>query len=170
MSNIMEENKQNLQFGEEIAVWEVPEYIKHERTKNWYIVAIIVTALLVGFSIYTKNFLFLVIVFISAYVIFVNDRREPDKVRAGITTAGVFVGKKFYEYESIKDFSVVFKPQEDVRNIYFEFKNGLKQRLSIPLENQNPLHLRENLLKYLPEDLERTNQPLSEGLARLFKL
>src|SRR3989339_159307 len=52
----------------------------------------------------------------------------------------------------------------------FEFKNVLRPRLSISLENMDPLTIRESLLKYLPEDLERTNRPLSEELASLFRL
>ena len=57
-----------------------------------------------------------------------------------------------------------------IKNLYFEFKSVVRQRLSIPLEGENPLPIRENLLKYLPEDLERTNRPLSEELASLFRL
>ena len=51
-----------------------------------------------------------------------------------------------------------------------EFKTVLKHRLTIPLGNKDPLFVRNNLLKYLSEDLERTDEPMSESLARLFKL
>ena len=91
-------------------------------------------------------------------------------VKISLTDEGVIVGKKFYDYDEIKDFSVVYKPRQEVKNLYFEFKSFLRPRLSIPLENKNPLLIRKNLLKYLPEDLDRTDQPLSEGLGKLFKI
>ncbi len=166
----MEKNEQNINFGNEIESWVVPEYDKHERSKKWYIFAISVSILLLAFALLTSNFLFAVIVVIAAIVIILNDGREPERVKVSITGQGILVGKKFYDYDKLKNFSVIFKPQEQTRNIYFEFKFSFKQRLSIPLENKDPLQIREILLKYLPEDLERTNAPLSEGLAKLFKL
>ncbi len=169
------DNQDNLQenitdFGEEIIGWEIPEYEKHERTKLWYITASVVTLLLLLFSFLTANFLFAVIIIVVAMVIIIHDGREPDMVEFKLTDEGVVVGRKFYDYDELQNFSIVYKPRQDVKNLYFEFKNSIKPRLSIPLENMNPLPIRKNLLKYLEEDLERTDQPVSEGLARLFRL
>jgi len=62
-----------------------------------------------------------------------------------------------------------YEPDE-AKTLFFEFKNRVRPRLSIPLENKNPLKIRAILLKYLPEDVERENEPLSEQLSRLLKL
>ena len=43
-----------------------------------------------------------------------------------------------------------------------------KRKLTV--KNENPLPIRENLLKYLSEDLEKTEQPLSEQIAKILKL
>jgi hypothetical protein len=83
---------------------------------------------------------------------------------------GIVVGRKFYDYDELKNFSVLYKPKQGVRNLYFEFKNGLKHRLSIGLDGMDPIVIRDYLLRYLHEDLERTDLPLSESLARLLKL
>jgi len=166
----MAENQQNINFGQEIAAWQVPEYDKHERPRSWYIsISVIVISLLL-YSYFTANFLFAVIIIIGSMIIIWNDGREPDLVRIALTSEGVEVGRKFYDYDELKNFSIVYKPNIDVKKLYFEFKSPLKQRLSIQLDGMNPLPIRENLLKYLPEDLERTNESLSEGLAKLFKL
>jgi len=157
-------------YGKEIIGWEVPEFEKHIRTKKWYIAAGVIAILLLVYSFFSNNFLFAVIVIIFALVTILHDGQEPDKVKFAITDEGVIIGKKFYDYDEIKDFAIVYKPRLNVQKIYFEFKNALKHRLSISLENINPIAVRENLLKYLHEDLERTDQPASEGLAKLFKL
>jgi len=162
--------KQQIDYGDEIIGWSVPEYEKHSRTKTWYIAASAIAGLLLIYSLWTANFLFAVIVIIAGLVIIIHDGQEPDMARFSITDEGIVIGKKFYDFDEIKNFSIVYKPKQGVKNLYFEFKNALKHRLSIPLQDMNPLPIRENLLKYLDEDLERTNQPLSESIAKLLKL
>jgi len=159
-----------IDYGKEIISWKVPEYEKHERSRNWYIIITGLALLLLIYSFFSGNFLFAVIIIIAAAVIILHDGNEPILIKVSLTDEGVVVGRKFYDYDEFKDFSVVYKPRQEVKNLYFEFKNAIKPRLSIPLDKQNPLLIRENLLKYLPEDLDRTDQPLSEGLAKLFKL
>jgi len=157
-------------FEMETISWEVPEYDTHERSRNWYIIAAVVGILLLVYAVITSNFLFAGILVIGTLVIILNDGKEPQKVRISLTDEGVEVGRKVYDYDEIKDFAIVYKPKLGVKNLYFEFKTVVKPRLSIPLLDRDPLIIREKLLKYLQEDLERTDQPLSEGLAKLFKL
>ncbi len=166
----MSELNKNTDFGKKIIGWKISEYDKHKREKNWYIIAGIVGVIFLIYSFFSGNFLFAAIIIIGTLVIIIHDGQEPIKVDFSITDEGLVVGKNFYDYDVIKDFSIVYKPRENIKNLYFEFKNTIKPRLSIPLGNMNPLPIRENLLKYLPEDLERTDQPLSEALAKLFKL
>lgn len=165
-----EENQEQINYGDEIIGWVVPEYDKHDRSKSWYIAASIAAVLLLVYSFWTANFLFAVIIIIASLVIIIHDGREPDLVRFSITDEGIVIGRKFHDFDEIKDFSIVYKPKQGVKNLYFEFKNALKHRLSIPLQDMNPLKIREELLKYLKEDLDRTGQPTSEGLAKLLKL
>ncbi len=166
----MAESTKTVDYSKKIMGWKIPEYDKHERTKNWYVVTTIIGALLVIYSFFSGNFLFAAIIIIGAFVIIMHDGQEPIKIDFSITDEGLVVGKKFYDYDTLKDFSIVYKPNQNIKNLYFEFKNVIKPRLSIPLIDMNPLPIRENLLNYLPEDLERADQPLSEALAKLFKL
>ncbi len=166
----MPQSAKTIDYGKKIMGWKIPEYDKHERTQNWYVIAAIVGALLVIYSFFSGNFLFAAIIIIGAFVIIMHDGQEPVKIDFNITDEGVIVGKNFYAYDTLKDFSLVYKPNQKIKNLYFEFKSAVRPRLSIPLNRENPLPIRENLLKYLPEDLERTDQPLSEALAKLFKL
>ena len=177
----MAENKEKIDYGQELFSWSVPEYEKHERTKGWYTIAIIITLVLLiisSFSIslspfklsFSPNFLFYVIVIITALIIILRHGEEPENVKFVITDEGLIIGRKFYDYDGIENFAIVYKPRLDAKKLYFEFNNAIKHRLSIPLENMNPLPIREALLDYLEEDLERTDIPLSEALARLFKL
>lgn len=166
----MAESAKTIDYGQKITGWSIPEYDKHEREKNWYIISAIVGLIFIIYSFFSGNFLFAAIIIIGALVIIIHDGQEPMAINFVITDEGLVVGNKFYDYDIIKDFSIVYKPNQNIKNLYFEFKNVIKPRLSIPLKSMNPLPIRENLLKYLPEDLERTDQPLSEALAKMFKL
>ena len=150
--------------------WRVPEYDKHEKGRGWYIFYSIVALLLILYSFLSGNFLFAVIIIIAAIVIVLRDGQEPDLVKISLTEEGIIVGRKFYDYDEFKNFSIVYKPKQETKSLYFEFNNSLRPRLSIPLKKMNPLLIRKNLLKYLPEDLDRTDRPLSEELGKLFKL
>jgi hypothetical protein len=165
-----EESREIIDSGDEIISWDIDEYDKHERTRRWYFIASTVSLALLIFSFWTGDFLFAVIIVIGALILILREGQEPAKINFSITDEGLIVGKKFYDYDEIKDFSIIYKPRIPVKNIYFEFKTSVRPRLSIPLIDLNPLPIREILLKYLTEDLERTDQPVSEFLGKLFKI
>ena len=158
------------EYGIIIASWQVPQYEKHERNKTWYVLASLVFIALIAYALIAANFLFAIIIVIGGLILVLNDKNHPIMMDFVITTEGVIIGKKFYDYDEIKDFSIIFKPHYNIKKLYFEFKSGYRPRLSIPLLDINPLPIRENLLKYLPEDLERVDEPLSEALAKFLKI
>lgn len=160
----------DLEFGLEIMSWEIPEYHKHERGHWWYILYALIGVGLVVQALIYGNFLFALIIVIGSLALILNDARHPKSIPVIITTEGLIVGGSFYDYDSIKHFTVVYKPAEHVKRVYFIFKSAVRHRLSLALADANPLFVREQLMKYLPENLERTDEPLSEFLARLLKL
>ena len=42
--------------------------------------------------------------------------------------------------------------------------------LGIPLQGNNPLLVREYILQYLPENLDREEEPASDAIARVLKI
>jgi hypothetical protein len=157
------------QISKEI-FWIIPADKEQQRGKNWYLLAGAILLTLLIFSFLTKNLLFAFILIVSSAIIIMNDGKKSENIKIILNGDGVAVGRQFYDYDAIENFSILYKPNEKVKNIYCEFKNTFRQRLSLPLENMNPLQIREFLLQYLPEDLERIHPPLSEQLARIFKL
>jgi hypothetical protein len=166
----MEESLKTVDYGQEIVSWYVPEYNQHARGKSWYFIASLAVLLMLAYAIWTANFLFVVIIIIGSIIVFINDSRQPTLIKVSITDEGLVIGSRFYDYDKLKDFSIVYKPKQGIKNLYFEFKNTIKPRLSIPLQDMNPLPIRENLLRYLTENLERTNESTSEVLSKMFKL
>ena len=150
--------------------WDVLEFDTHERSKTWYIIATVIAFLMMIFAYFTANFLFAIIIIITALIIILRDGQESNSVKVKITDQGIILGRKFYEYDEIKNFSIIHKPQYGIKNLYLNFNNILSHRITISLDKVKPLQIREILLQYLPEDLERIDPPISESISKFFKI
>jgi len=150
--------------------WSIPEYDKYERSRIWYINASIATILMLVYALWTVNFLFVVIVVLAGIIIILNDSGDPQSVDFAITDEGIVIGNKFIDYDELKNFSIIYKPRHKIKKLYFEFHNIFRPKLSIYLDNINPLKIRDILLKYLQEDLNRDDESFSERIGKLFKI
>jgi len=170
--------------------WQTKEYVGAEKNKKWYIIASLVALALIIYAIITSNFIFAIIVVIAGVLTTFSSGMEPKTLEITLNNDGIKVGKEFYNYGQIDNFFIVYRPKEDVKNLYLAFKrfarpeleepskiiwlfwllNLARTRISAPLEDANPLLIRNNLLKYLKEDTERTEIPLSEQLTKLFRM
>jgi len=150
--------------------WNIPEHNIYERGNLWYVLFSIIIGLLLLYGLFAKNFLFAVIIIISALIILFHDSQESPFIEFSITDEGVYMGRKFHDFDELEQFAIVYKPNQGIKNLYLDFKNKLKPMLSIPLENKNPVYIRKVLSEYLDEDTERTDPPFSEEFSRLFKI
>lgn len=156
--------------GELLAGWAVPEYFKFDKSKKWYLIGGLVALLLLIYSVATADYLFTIFIVLAGVIIIFYDMKEPAWLEFKLTTEGVMIGSKFYDYDDFQNFAIVYKPHHDVKKIYFEFKNQIKPRLMIPLFENDPLATRRILIKYLTEDLETTDETAGDNLSRLIKL
>lgn len=161
-------NKKNNEDGD--ITWRIPEYHSHDRSQAWYLIAIGMCVIFMIYAFWTANFLFAILIIVAAVIYILKENEKTIMVKVTIGNEGITIGQKLYDYDELKDFLIIYKPKQNIKKLYFEFKNPVKQRLSINLEEINPLQIRKKLLKYLAEDLESTDEPLSETLAKIFKL
>jgi len=150
--------------------WQIPEFNYYERSKRWYIFAGITVLAFLSYAFFTSNFLFAVIIVIISFILISHHNVRPPQINVMISDDGVFVGNRQYDFSLFANFAIVYKPKEDIRNLYFEFRNAMRPPMSIPLLDMNPLLIRAFLLKYLDEDLDREDQSVSENLARILKI
>ncbi|MFA5076189.1 MAG: hypothetical protein WC480_02100 [Patescibacteria group bacterium] len=156
-------------YGQELMTWSFSEFVQYERSRGWYIGAIIIMALLLLYSVLVANFLFALIVLITAIILFLRSSNEAKEIKFSIFEDGIMVGEKFYNYKEIQNFWLIYEPPV-VKNLYFSFGSILLPRVQIPLQDRNPVKVRQILLKYLNEDLTKENEPFSDAMSRLLKL
>ncbi len=150
--------------------WSFPSFEEHERSRSWYVLAVIVAILCLLYALWDRNFLFAIIVVIIGATLYQRLLRTPEEVGFCIREDGLeIIGQAFYPYKDIRNFWIIYEPPK-VKDVYFMFSVGLRQPLRIPLETENPLHIRKVLSRYLPENLERETEPTIDALGRMLKL
>ena len=163
------EDKNQIEKGNTLLSWHFPEFETYERGPIWYIIFFIIGGALILYSILTVNFLFAVIVVMVTIIILLGHRKEPSEIDIDITEAGLEIGDKFYMYKEIKSFFIIYEPPH-VMTLFIQLKSSTKPRLSIPLNGQNPVKVRDILLTFIAEDVEKDDEPGSDFLTRALKL
>lgn len=152
-----------------LAEWSFPEFVKYERTRGWYIIAGVIIAAGLVYSVWTANFPFALIILMVVVVYYMHFVRTPEEVQFAIFDNGLQVGHRFIKWRELKKFWILYDPPE-VKKLYFSYKSSIRPYLSIPLDKQNPIELRKMLSKCLEEDLEQEEEPASEQWGKILKL
>ncbi|MBU2235676.1 hypothetical protein KKA01_01300 [Patescibacteria group bacterium] len=155
--------------GKTILQWKFPEYEEHVRGFVWYIVTGIISISLLIYAIIVSNFLFAIIIVIVDLIILIQINRKPDRIDFKITDEGVVIGTSFTPYKNISNFWIIYNPPK-VKTLYINYKATIRPDITIPLENKNPLRVREVLLQYIEEDLEKEEESNSEQIRKFLKL
>jgi hypothetical protein len=165
----MDAEQLEINIGTPQLEWEVDEYPAHQRSRLWYIIASILGVALILYAVATANFLFAVIILMVGIITLISSFVPPDRVPVIITNTGVVVADMYYDFQTIKDFSIAYDPP-DVKYLYFEFHSPWHPLLTVPLEDMDPNEVRELLLPYCLENLQRIEEHLTDTVRRLYKL
>lgn len=161
--------EENIPTGDILHSWNVEEFIQYARSRAWYIFMFTIGLALVLYGVFTNNFLFSLVIILVAIILFLHAHQPPLEVPFHIAELGVIVGDRWYPYDELDSFFIVYNPP-DVKTIFFETKNPLRPRLRVPLYDMNPVEIRQTLASYLPEDMERTDEPMSDMIARHWRI
>lgn len=157
------------EFGDILVNWEVDEYPHHERSRAWYVLTGLIGIGLIVYAVLTSNFLFAIIILMSAVIMMLSLFTKPDKIPVIITSTGIVIGDMYYDFQSIRDFSIVYDPP-DVKLLYLDFFALTHPMLSVPLEDIDPNIVRESLLPFCLENFKRNEENLTDLVRRLYKL
>lgn len=152
-----------------LAAWAIPEYVKHERGWRWYLVAGVIGVALILWGIFTANFLFAIIIVMAGLIMFLSSQRDPDLVPFALTAGGIVIGDHFHPYHEFRNFSVLYEPPH-LKCLYLVSGRRTRPTIRIPLEETDPNAVRTALLQFIPEDMERVEESLTELIARVYKL
>ncbi|MBU1118618.1 hypothetical protein KKH43_01910 [Patescibacteria group bacterium] len=140
--------------------WEAPEFKQVSRPRQWYILFGIVGVAIAIFAVITANYLFALIIVLLAVVLNSFFSKKPKKLSFAITPEGIVVNKKLYVFgQEVQSFWILYDPP-NLKSLHFGKRSSLQPSITVELQDQNPLKVREILLNYLPEDVEREEHPV----------
>jgi len=145
--------------------WEAEEFKKSE-FDPWKIgVLAVIAVILIIYAVFTANYLFALILIMAAIIVQIFTKKEPAQINISITNQGIRVNDNYFSYEEdLRSFWILYNPPE-VKTLNLDRKQALLPGLILQVENQNPMKIREELLKFLPEDTEK-EESLAEKTAR----
>ncbi len=149
--------------------WEAPSRIRYERGPRWYVFMSLGALLLLSYAIWERNFLFAFLILLMAIILILAGNEEPRKVLVQVGDNGVVWDGKMYLFQDFDQFAIVYKPPY-AKVLYLDHRNSIIPRMRIPLEEENPVELREHLKQYLREDLDLQGEHLSDIVARLLRI
>jgi hypothetical protein len=150
-----------------LAHWKAPEYEVFERDKKWYIVITTILTAIIAWALYTNSPVMAITFILIGVVGYLHLEREPRILDFMITNDGVLAGREIYEFDNLESFWIFYEP-EGLKAISFHAKHGFLPYINIPVHEEDPAHLRQILLEFLPE--EKKEPGLMEVMERVLKL
>ncbi len=165
-----EEKQDNEEVSEETNAvsWQIYAYPHYDRGALWFVLAGIAGGGLLIAALLTNNFLLAAIIVMVGVVIIVQGTARPPLIDVEIGEMGIRRGDSFINFRSISRFWIVYDPP--IKSLYLNVPRSLFSTVRIPIDDQDPSHLRELLKKHVKEDLERDHEPLSDSISRIFKI
>jgi hypothetical protein len=137
-------------IGEILYKWEGPEFEKYEKSAHWYIIAALFILAMVAYALYANGPIMAITFILIGIVGYIYSQKEPRIVTFPITSKGVFADKELYLYENIFSFWIFYE-RTHTRVVSLHTKASMLPYVHIPFDDENPVELREMLLKNIPE-------------------
>ena len=134
-------------------LWEAPEFEYREKEVSWYWVSIIAASLIVGFSVWQKDFLFGFFIVIAEVLFIVWGNREPRAIQFALTDEELVIGNnKVYLLKEFDGWSAN-ADGEEWTDIMMHFRSKVRPPFTIMAPSDRMGEIRSNL-KTVAKELE----------------
>lgn len=147
--------------------WEAPEFVHHVRDIKWYLLAFLVVFSLLGYSIYSKDWFFILVLVLVIFGVSSYLKTAPKIRKYAVTRLGIFIDKNFFSYDELNSFWIIFNEKIKILNILPNKK--YIPPLTILLEDQDPMTIKNILKKFILQE-EKRSENFFEKMTRLLKL
>ena len=148
--------------------WRAPEYIKIKKSYTWFVIASLMTILLVVYSLKEGSWSFAMAVMAAAIAYGVYVRQKPKNVEIVVSEMGIKIGKYKIPYSHMRVFWIVYHPPF-IQTLNIRTVDAFTPDIAIQLGEQSPVKVREYMVKQVPE-WEGKHENFIDSLARLLKL
>ncbi len=144
--------------------WRASEHTHRPKSARWFIVLAIFIAALVGWFLFTFNFIGALTTALVGGLTYWVAQQKPVQVRYRILVDGVAIGTILYHFRDLAAFNIVYEPDE-TRTVIIRSQRRFSPLLHLEIGETDPVAIRDVLLEFLPED-QNLQEPLVDILAR----
>lgn len=155
----MDEHSTKKEIGPSVS-WHGYEYEYREKSRDWYWALVIISVAVAIAAILLQNYLFAVLIIVSALSIAVHSYQAPEEKEFRIDHRGIKIGKKLYTYQNIESFWIDDKPEPP--QLFFKLKRPVLPLIIIPIGTGNSDKIHDILFNNLHEEEHAT--PMSESI------
>ena len=131
--------------------WQAPEFEYRPKSVSWYWISIIISAAIIAFAIWERNFLFGIFIVVAEILFIAWGNEAPATVNFTLTESDLLIGEtKHYQVKLFENFSVD-ELGGGWTELFFAFKTKLKMPIKIMLPKAKIEEVRKNLRTVLPE-------------------
>jgi len=137
-------------IGKILYSWQAPEFEVYEKSGRWYIIAALFIAAMVIYALFANSPIMAITFILIGIVGYIYSQRNPNIVTFTISSKGLLANKEMYLYENIFSFWVFYEPTH-TKVISLHTKASVLPFVHIPLNEEDPVKLRELLMQNIPE-------------------
>ncbi|TSC90874.1 MAG: Uncharacterized protein CEN90_767 [Parcubacteria group bacterium Licking1014_17] len=154
-------------FTPRIYSWQGPKYRK-PHFKRVLIFAGIVAAIGLVYLLWARDWVTALLFFLISVTAVYHARREPPIVTYKIDPVGITLGDTIHPHSEIKSFWIGYQPLYNIKELSLYLNKRFRPYTVIPLEDQDPVNLRQMLLPYIAEEKHEEN--FGDNILRVFGL
>lgn len=145
-----------------LAHWRAPEHEMSERGEKWNLYAALILVAIIGYAIYTNSPIMAITFILIGIVGYIFLNIKPKILDFKITEEGIMAGKEIYDFDNLKSFWIFYDPpRRKIISLYT--KGRLTPFVHIPLDQEDPVKIREILMEHIPEKKQ------DDGLSDIFE-
>ena len=131
--------------------WHGYEYEHREKTRDWYLILGIISVAIAIAAIFFHNYLFAVLVIVSAFSLAVHAAEPPTSKEFRVDERGLKIGAKLYPYENINSFWLDDTDEALGPQLFIELKRAFIPLIIIPADTAQVARTKEMLGARLEE-------------------
>jgi len=137
-------------YGKVLHQWQGPEFEVYEKSNRWYLLAGIFLLAIVVYAMLTDGPIMAITFILVGIVGYIHLQKEPRTVTFAITNKGIVADKDIYLFDNMHSFWIFYE-EHHLRTISLHTKASVFPFVHIPVHDEDPVHLREIILEYIPE-------------------
>ncbi len=145
-----QEEETSEKYGEILHQWQALEFEVYEKSDRWYVAAAIFLLAIVAYAMLTNGPIMAITFILVGIVGYIHMQKDPRIVTFTITTEGIIADKDMYLFENIHSFWIFYHPHH-TKTISLHTKAAMLPFVHIPLQDEDPVYIRELMLPYIPE-------------------